>query len=129
MLPDFRDEWLSQLGQRINIPELVFDGEGICQLSLDQELAVTLFKHPEVAALVLFGQLPLAHLSPELMQQMLIENRNHSKITAPVLSLGESLDSIEVHFKLTQQELEAVDDAIGMLIGSLEYWRSATTAK
>ena len=122
---DFRNEWLSKLGRRLSIPELAFDDAGLCQMSLDDELAVTIYKSSETADLVVFGQLPVEQLSPELMQQMLMENRNHSKHNAPVLSLSENLDAIEVHFKLPQLELEAAEDVMGLLIGHLEYWRSS----
>jgi hypothetical protein len=122
---DFRNKWLSKLGQRLSIPELAFDDAGLCQLSLDDELTVTIYKPAETETLVVFGQLPVDYLSSELMQQMLKENRNHSKHNAPVLSLSDNLDALEVHFKLTQLELEAVEDVIGQLIGHLEYWRTS----
>lgn len=124
---DYRNEWLSKLGRRLSIPELAFDDAGLCQMSLDDELAVTIYKPAETEDLVVFGQLPVENLSPELMQQMLKENRNHSKRNAPVLSLSENLDAIEVHFKLLQLELEAAEDVLGLLIGHLEYWRSSLT--
>jgi|GEM_PF-3347847 len=124
---DFRNEWLSKLGRRLSIPELAFDDAGLCQMSLDDELAVTIYKPAETADLVVFGQLPVENLSAEIMQQMLKENRNHSKQSAPVLSLSENSDSLEVHFKLPQLELEAAEDVMGLLIGHLEYWRSSVT--
>jgi hypothetical protein len=124
MHTDFRNEWLSKLGQRINIPELAFDDAGFCQLSLDDELTVAIYKSAEAEDLVVFGRLPVQHLSIELMQQMLMENRHHSKQNAPVISLSENLDAMELHYKLTQFDVETVDDVMGSLIGHLEYWRT-----
>ena len=125
MHTDYRNEWLSKLGQHLSIPGLEFDAAGLCQMSLNDELAVTIFKSAETEDLVVFGQLPVGYLSSELMLQMLIENRNHSKQHAPVLSLSENLDAIEVHFKLPQLELEAAEDVMELLIGHLKYWRNS----
>jgi hypothetical protein len=127
MLTDFRNEWLAKLGQRLNIPELAFDDAGLCVLTLDDELLVSLCKQTDAPNLVLFGQLPISQLTPELMQRMLIENRSHGRHTAPVVSLSEDLDALEVHFKLNQDELANTEDAIGQLIGNLEYWRGNVT--
>jgi len=128
MHTDYRNEWLFKLGQHLSIPELEFDDAGLCQMSLNDELAVTIYKAAETEELVVFGQLPVDYLSAELMQQMLMENRNHSKQCAPVLSLSENLDAIEVHFKLPQLELEAAENVMGLLIGHLEYWRNSLTS-
>jgi hypothetical protein len=125
MRTDFRNEWLSKLGRRLSIPELAFDDAGLCQMSLDDELAVTIYKPAETDELVVFGQVPVQNLSTEVMQQMLKENRNHSKHSAPVLSLSENMDAIEVYFKLPQFELEAAEDVMGLLIGHMEYWRTS----
>jgi len=125
MHADFRNEWLSKLGQRLSIPELAFDDAGLCEMSLDGELAVTIYKPADTEDLVVFGQLPVDYLSSELMQQMLMENRSHVKQNAPVVSLSDNLKTIEVHLKLTQPELEAAEDVIGLLIGHLEYWRAS----
>ncbi len=127
MNTDFRNEWLSQLGQRINIPELSFDDKNLCQLMLDEELAVTIYRPADPSYLVLFGQLPVSSLTPDVMQQMLVENRNYSKQAAPILSVSETLDSIEIHFKFNQSELEAAEDAMGQLVGCMEYWRGRLT--
>jgi hypothetical protein len=86
-------------------------------------VAVTIYKPADPTLLIVFGQIPVKHLPPQVMQKMLIENRNHSKYTAPVLSLSDNLDAIEVHFKLTQSELEAAENVMDRLVGSLEYWR------
>lgn len=123
MYKDFRNQWLFTLGQRLNIPELAFDEDGWCQMSFDDELTVAIFKPSATEDLVVLGQLPVAYLSAELMQQMLKENRNHSHPSAAVISLSENLDSIELHFKLTTLEMETVDDVMDLLIGHLEYWR------
>lgn len=128
MHTDYRNEWLSRLGQHLSIPELAFDEAGLCQMSLNGELAVTIYKLAETEDLVVFGQLPVDYLSTELMQQMLMENRNHSKQNAPVLSLSENLDAIEVHFKLPQLEPEAAENVMRLLIGHLEYWRNSLTS-
>lgn len=120
---DFRTKWLAQLGHRLSMPELAFDQAGLCQLSLDNDLLITIYSPPETAAyLVLFGQLHVAHLSPQLMQDMLINNRNHSRHATPVISLSENLDAVEVHFKVNEAELVATD-IFGQLVDCLEYWR------
>jgi len=125
MHSDFRNEWLSKLGRRLNIPELAFDDSGLCQMSLDDELTVTIYRPADTKDLVVFGQVPVAYLSSGLMQQMLIENRNHVKYNAPVISLSDNLDAIEVHFRFRQLDLDAVEDVMGLLIGHLEYWRAS----
>lgn len=125
---DFRHAWLYKLGQCIQIPALKFDDEGLCQLSLDGQLTVMIYKPADTDNLLLFGQLPVHHLSAEVMQQMLTENRNHYKHTSPVLSLSEKLDTVEVHFKLTQSELEASENIMEQLIINLDYWRNALTS-
>lgn len=122
---DFRNEWLAKLGRRVNIPELAFDNAGLCQLSLDDDLVVTIYSPANTNDLVVFGQIPIAELSTELMQQMLKENRSHSRHTAPVISLSDNMDAIEVHFRLQQLELDATEDVMGLLIGHLEYWRTS----
>lgn len=124
---DFRNAWLSKLGQWLQIPDLAFDDGGLCQLSFDSQLTVTIYKPAETESLLLFGQLPVNSLCSELMQQMLTENRNHCKHTSAVLSLSENLDTNEVHFKLTQPELEATEDIMEQLITNLEYWRTHLT--
>jgi len=124
---DFRNAWLSKLGQRIQIPDLAFDDGGLCQLSFDGQLTVTIYKPVDTENLLLFGQLPVNNLRAELMQQMLTENRNHCKNTSAVLSLSENLNTIEVHFKLTQPELDATEDIMEQLITNLEYWRTHLT--
>lgn len=125
MQTDFHNEWLSKLGRRLNVPELAFDDAGLCRMPLDDELTVTIYKPAETEDLVVFGQLPIDHLSSELVEQILKENRNHSKYNAPVLSLSDNLDALEVHFKLTHLEFEVVEDVMGQLIGHLEYWRAS----
>lgn len=123
MQTDNRDEWLSELGERLSIPKLAFNNAGVCLLTFDKELLVSVFKQPETSNLVLFGQLPITRLTPEMMQRMLVENRDHSKLAAPVFSVSEDLDAIEVHFKFTQEELKSAPDPMGQLVGALEYWR------
>ncbi|MCD6026580.1 MAG: Tir chaperone protein (CesT) family [Solimicrobium sp.] len=121
---DFRNEWLSQLGTKLGIPELVFDHAGICQMNIDPGMTVTIHKPPEEESLVLLGQLPVSNLSTALMQKMLVENRSYDPHPTPILSLSENLDTVEVHFRLTPLELKTADDALEKLIGNLEYWRS-----
>jgi len=121
---DYRNAWLSKLGQCIRIPALTFDDEGLCQLRLDDQMIITIYKPTDTDTLLLFGQLPVHHISANVMRQMLTGNRNHCKHTSPVLSLSENLDTVEVHFKPTQSELEATDDVMEQLISNLEYWRT-----
>lgn len=121
---DFRNTWLSKLGQCIQIPTLAFDDGGLCQLCLDDQLTITIYKPADKDNLLLFGRLPVHHLSAKVMQHMLTENRNHSKHTSPVLSLSENLGTVEIHFKLTQPELDATDTVMEQLIAHLEYWRT-----
>lgn len=125
MVDDFRNEWLFKLGQRLGIPELAFDDAGLCQMSLDGELRVAIYKPVDTEDLVVFGELPVDYISFELMQRMLVENRSHIKQNVPVVSLSEKMKTIEVNFKLTQSELEAAEDVMGLLIGHLEYWRTS----
>lgn len=124
MVSDFRDNWLNKLGHSMQIPQLAFNEEGLCQLTLNQELIVTLHKVPDNESLVLFGQVPMEPISPAVMQKMLVENRNNARAVAPVLSIAENLDAIEVHFKLSQRELNETDNVMEQLVGNLEYWRN-----
>lgn len=120
---DFRNKWLFELGQRINMPALIFDTENVCRLSFDNnKFVVIICKPAETESLLLIGQLPVSNLSINLMQQMLIANRHHCNAPIPVMSLSENLDRIQLHFKLTQLELEAGQDIIGQLLDTLEYW-------
>lgn len=128
MYRDSRDDWLSKLGRSMHLPQMEFDDEGLCQFTLNDELIVTLRKVSDNDGLVLFGQIPIEPISPAVMQKMLVENRNSAKYAAPVLSIAESLDAIEVHFKLSQKELYETDDVLEQLVGNLEYWRDCAAA-
>jgi hypothetical protein len=85
---DFRNEWLAKFGQRLSTPTLAFDAAGLCEFTLNEAVAVTIYKPAGPTLLIVFGQIPVKHLPPQVMQKMLIENRNHSKYTVPVLSLS-----------------------------------------
>ena len=124
MQPDFRDEWLNRLAQRMQLRELIFDQDGLCQFKLDQKFAVTIYKAANTSALTLFGQVPVNFLSADLIKQMLIENRNHANEAAPVLSLDEHVQAIEVHLKLSPEDLDVIEDPLGLLVTSMEYWRT-----
>jgi hypothetical protein len=124
MYSDFRDDWLSKLGKSMQMPQLHFDEEGLCQLTLNQEFVVTMHKVPDSDYLVLFGQIPMEPIAPALIQKMLLENRNSARCAAPVLSIAQNLDAIEAHLKLTQSELIAIGDVLGLLVDNLEYWRN-----
>jgi len=87
-------------------------------------LTVSIYKPIDTDSLLLFGQIPIHRLPAETMQHMLTENRNHIKHRSPLLSLSEKLDTVDVHFKLTQPELEATDNVMEQLIANLEYWRT-----
>ena len=123
MHSDFRDEWLNSLAQRIQMRELQFDRDGLCQFKLDQLFAISIYKDVHSANLVLFGQIPVASLSAELIKQLLIENRNPAKQFAPVLSIDERAFAIEAHFKLSQEDIRVMEDPLGLLVTYLEYWR------
>jgi hypothetical protein len=127
MSKDFRDEWLLNLGKRMGLPTLKFDDSGLCQLSLDQELALTLYRPEETEKLVVFGQLPTPPLSQEMMKQMLIENRSSARLLAPIISLSQEEDAIEIHLQLDQRDLEQGDEGLEQVVAALEYWRTATT--
>ena len=124
MYNDFRDEWLSGLAQRLQLPLLAFDDNGLCQLTLDQEMIITLHKAADQNYLVLFGQIPAEPILPILMQQLLIENRNNARLSAPVLSISENLDAIEVLYKLSEDELNGNADIVEQLVGNLEHWHN-----
>ena len=119
---DFRDQWLSNLAQRMQLRELTFDPDGLCQFKLDQKFAITIYKAANTSVLTLFGQVPVVFLSADLIKQMLIENRNHANEAAPVLSLDEHAQAIEVHLKLSQEELDSIEDPLGLLVTCMEYW-------
>ena len=127
MLKDFRDEWLLNLGKRMGLPTLKFDKSGLCQLSLDQELALTLYRSEETEKLVVFGQLPTPPLSEEILKQMLIENRSSARLLAPVISLSQEADAIEIHLQLDRRDLEQGEEGLEQVVAALEYWRTATT--
>lgn len=125
MNQDFREDWLSNLGQRTGLTTLEFDRAGVCQLILDSELVLTLYKPDTSAKLVIFGQLKTPPLPIEVTKEMLKRNRTNAKLTAPVISLSPEEDAIEVHLVLDQAELEQDEDVIEKLIAELEYWREA----
>jgi hypothetical protein len=119
---DFRNDWLVKLGKELNIPDLAFDGDGFCQLNVDDKWKVFVYKPSEKENLLLLAHLPVMHLPVHALQQILIENRHHRQHNAPVLSLSENLDVIEIHFKLTQPELEATENIMEQLLDNLDYW-------
>lgn len=116
------NKWLCKLGERLGIPNLAFDAEGLCVLRLDGQLAVFIYNSTDTESLLLYAQLPIRTLSDNIMQRMLIENRNHRTRTTPVLSLSEDLSHFEIHLKLNQFELEATDDIMGKFLENLDYW-------
>lgn len=121
---DLGIKWLCKLGERLGIPNLAFDAEGVCVLRFDRELVVFIYNATDTDNLLLFAQLPTSALSEHIMQQMLIENRRHRTGTAPVLSLSENLSYFEIHLKLSQCELEGSEDIIGQFLENLEYWNT-----
>jgi len=120
---DFRDGWLHEMSLRIQIPELAFNDDGICQIVLDDEFAITIFKHPKNCSLILSGQVPVKNMSPELMQKMLIENRYDAQRASPVISISEDMETIDLHFRLNKEDINSADDILMQLICHLEYWR------
>jgi len=125
MAQDYRQEWLTDFGKRMGLT-LEFDGSGVCQLILDQELIVTIHKLDQSDRLVLFGQIHTPPLPLELAKEMLKRNRSNAKVSAPVISLSPEEDAIEVHLVLDQRELEQGDHWIETIIAELEYWREVT---
>ncbi|WP_298771304.1 CesT family type III secretion system chaperone [uncultured Shewanella sp.] len=121
---DYRDVWLNSFARRVGMTGLRFDDKGICQLSLDQELILTLSKSTYEHHLVIFGQLPVANLSNDVMKKLLIENRNSANQLAPVVSLSESADAIEVNLLMSEEDLNCGKEGVNLVIHCLEYWRS-----
>ncbi|MBS1196630.1 MAG: Tir chaperone protein (CesT) family [Proteobacteria bacterium] len=126
MTQDYREDWLSDLGKRTGLTTLEFDQSGVCQLMLDTELVLTLYKPDTSAKLVIFGQLHTPPLPIEITKEMLKRNRSNAKLSAPVISLSPEEDAIEVHLVLDQAELEKGEDMIEKVIAELEYWKAAS---
>lgn len=126
MSQDYREDWLSNFGKRMGLTTLAFNESRVCQLFLDNELIITIYKPDETGKLVFFGQLPIPHLPLEVAKQMLKRNRSTAKLSAPVISLSPEEDAIEVHVVLDQSDLEQGDEGIEKVIAELEYWRTAS---
>lgn len=135
MNQDYREAWLSNLGQRTGLTTLAFDQAGVCQLMLDGDLVLTIHKPDTSPKLVIFGQMPTPPLPIEVAKEMLKRNRSHAKVSAPIISLSPEEDAIEVHLVLDQAELEQGGeqaeleqggDVIGKLIAELTSWKKAT---
>ena len=123
---DYREAWLSNLGQRTGLTTLAFDQAGVCQLILDRDLVLTLHKPDTSDKLVIFGQLPTPPLPLDFAREMLKRNRSHARLSSPVISLSPEEDAIEVHLVLDQAGLEQGEDVIEKLIAELTYWKKAT---
>lgn len=127
MSQDYRKDWLLNLSKRMGLTTLEFNETGVCQLILDKELILTIYKPDDTDKLVLFGQIHTPPLPIEVAKQMLKKNRSNAKLSAPVISLSPEEDAIEVHLVIDQNELErGGDEVIEKVIGELEYWREAT---
>lgn len=125
MVENHREEWLSDLGSRMGLSKLEFDKSGICQLFLNEDLIITIYRPEESEKLVIFGQLHTPPLSPEIMKAMLKDNRSSARFLAPVISLSPDEDAIEAHVVLDQADLEKGDDAIEVVVKAIEYWGTA----
>lgn len=122
---DFRDKWLKGLGERLSIPTLAFDEEGICQLRIDHKMVVIIYKTAEAESLLISGQLDVSHFSPHVMRRILVEGDHHLNlnIPSPVLSVSENLDKIQIRFELTQSELVVCENVIDRILYTLENWQ------
>ena len=113
---DYREAWLSNLGQRTGLTTLAFDQAGVCQLILDRDLVLTLHNPDTSDKLVIFGQLPTPALPLDFAREMLKRNRSHARLSSPVISLSPEEDAIEVHLVLDA----AYDLALELIGGEIE---------
>ena len=122
---DFRDKWLRELGERLSIPSLDFDAEGICQLRINNKLVVIIYKTAEADSLLISGQVNVSHFSLHVMQRILVEGDCHLNLNfpSPVMSVSENLDKIQIRFELTQSELEVCENVIDRILYTLENWQ------
>ncbi|MCL1123546.1 type III secretion system chaperone [Shewanella surugensis] len=121
---DLRDKWLKELKLSGTDQFFTFDEKGLCQLALNDDMLITLFK-PEIGyQVVIFGQYVVSDLSQSMMQNMLIANRNNAIKAAPIVSLSENANALEVHLVLGQQELRLKPSmSLEKVIDVLKYWR------
>lgn len=129
MRHDERSVWLLRLGQEIGSPSLCFDDDGMCSLTLNGALLIVLYAPPAQSHALVFGSVPAPRLSPSVMRQMLAENRNAMRQLAPVLSLADGGDAIEVHVRLEPSELDSGIHGLALVVGALEYWRAKLEAQ
>ncbi|WP_298771300.1 hypothetical protein [uncultured Shewanella sp.] len=121
---DFRDKWLKGLKISGTDQFFTFDEKGICQLAVNDDMLVTLFKPEAGYQVTIFGQFHVGELSPSMQQSMLIANRNNAINAAPIVSLSENADAVEVHLVLNQQELRLKPSvSLEKVIDGLKYWR------
>lgn len=71
MSQDCRKGWLLNLGKRMGLTTLEFNETGVCQLILDKELILTIYKPDDTDKLVLFSQIHTPPLPIEVAKQML----------------------------------------------------------
>lgn len=123
MHDDYRDTWLTGLGQRMGLSSLSFDDDALCQLGLNNDIALVLQRTTPGDTLLAFASRAIPDPTPALLRQMLMANRLAARINAPVLSLSDDGFAIEAHLRLTREELATGDDdGLERLVGALEYW-------
>lgn len=121
---DLRDKWLKELKLSGTDQFFTFDEKGLCQLALNDDMLITLFKPENGYQVVIFGQYMVSSLSPSMMQNMLIANRHNAIKAAPIVSLNENVNALEVHLVLGQQELRLKPNiSLEKVIDGLKYWR------
>ncbi|WP_299493382.1 hypothetical protein [uncultured Shewanella sp.] len=121
---DFRDKWLKGLKISGTDQFFTFDEKGICQLALNDDMLITLFKPEAGYQVTIFGQFHVGELSPSMQQSMLIANRNNAINSTPIISLSENANALEVHLVLNQQELKLKPIvSLEKVIKSLKHWR------
>jgi len=110
----------------MGLSSLTFGPSGICQLVLNSDLLLTLYRPDGSARLVVFGQLPAPILSVEAAKELLKRNRSNAALAAPVISLSPDEEQIEVHLVLDSADLadDGADTAIEQIIATLERCRS-----
>ncbi|MGF1740048.1 type III secretion system chaperone [Vibrio profundum] len=121
---DHRDDWLLELGKSIGMPKLKFDKERFCNINLDEDIFLSIFKQNNNTDLGLMGGFHVSELQEYVLKKMLLNNRKSREQDRPVLSLSEDGSFIGVHLNMNYSQLHMNEPRIDRIVTEIEYWKS-----